>query len=274
MVRSRNNFPKEGEFIVGKVSDIQKQFVYVNLLDYEGLPSDDNARGFIHISEISSRWIKNIRNFLRVGQRIVLRVIRVDLDKGHIDLSYRRTNSAQRENRMKEWKYALKFENLLQFLVELDDIDMTLDEAYNKLGFPVLEFFGDNYQETIEELKENGKVLLEEIKNVPQETKNVFLRIVEENVDISTVSITGKLKLTIPSGDGIEKIKDSLIEAKSVVDNKETRSLNISYIAAPFYRVDIVSKDYLDAENILSEILEVIEQKVEKYNGTYEFIRD
>jgi translation initiation factor 2 alpha subunit (eIF-2alpha) len=35
-----------------------------------------------------------------------------------------------------------------------------------------------------------------------------------------------------------------------------------------------VSKDYLDAENILSDALEVIEQRVNKYQGTFEFIRD
>ena len=89
------------------------------------------------------------------------------------------------------------------------------------------------------------------------------------------MSITGKLNFTILSGDGIEKIRESLIEAKNVIENpKQTRNLSITYIAAPFYRVEIVSKDYLDAENILSETLEVLEQKVSKYNGSYEFIRD
>ena len=50
--------------------------------------------------------------------------------------------------------------------------------------------------------------------------------------------------------------------------------MRIHYLGAPFYRLEIVSKDYLDAENILSDALEVIEAKVEKYNGTFEFIRD
>ena len=128
MVRSREKFPKVGEFIVGKVVDIYQQYVYVDLIDYDGLDSEKAARGMIHVSEISSRWIKNMRNFVRVGQRIVLRVLRVDPFKGHIDLSLRKVNSAQKENRMKEWKYALKYENLLQFLA--DATDLTLDDAY------------------------------------------------------------------------------------------------------------------------------------------------
>ncbi len=58
MVRSRTRFPKEGSFIIGKITDIHQQYVYVDLIDYEGLDADDVAKGSIHISEIFSRWIK------------------------------------------------------------------------------------------------------------------------------------------------------------------------------------------------------------------------
>ncbi len=275
MVKSRNKFPREGEFVVGKVADILNQYIYVDLLDYEGLASEERARGMLHISEISSRWIKNIRNFVRVGQRIVLRVIRVDPSKGHIDLSYRRTNSVQRDNRMKEWKYALKYENLLQFLTEIEGVTMNLDEAYDKIGFPLLEMFNDNYQETIDELKENGEELLSNIDSISNQIKQKFIEIVDENVKVSTVDIIGRIKLSFSSGDGIKKIKDILLEAKNILPvKKATRNLKISYIAAPYYRLEIVSKDYLDAENILSEVLEVIEKKANKYNATFEFVRD
>ncbi|TXT59505.1 MAG: Translation initiation factor 2 subunit alpha [Promethearchaeota archaeon] len=244
------------------------------MLDYDGLPSEDHARGMIHISEVSSRWVKNIRNHVRVGQRIVLRVTRVDPRKGHVDLSIRRTNAAQRKSKMKDWKYAVKLENLLQFLA--DEIEeLSLDDAYEMIGFPVLEYFNDNYQETVEEMKENGDKILENLTNAPEEIKETFLRIVDENVEISTISIIGKLKLKFIEENGIEKIKETLKEAKSVLeDPKETRNLKISYIAAPFYRVEVISKDYLDAENILSDVIEKIQEKVENNNGTFEFIRE
>lgn len=272
MVRSRTKFPKEGEFIVGKVTDIHDQYVYVALIDYEGLDMDDVARGMIHVSEISSRWVKKIRHHVRVGQRIVLRVLRVDPTKGHIDLSLRRVNSAQREVRMKEWKYALKYENLLQFLV--DATDLSLDDAYEQIGFPVLDQF-DSYQEAIEELKENGEDILQDIKNVSEDVKKAFLQVINENVEISTINIIGKIQLSYNAENGIDLVKESLIEAGNIIKNpKETRKLSISYIAAPYYRLEIVSKDYLDAENILSDVLEVIEAKVNKYNGTFDFIRD
>lgn len=273
MVLSKTPFPSEGEFIVGRVSNIQDQYVYVDLLDYKGLPSEEYARGMIHISEISSRWIRNIRNFVRVGQRLVLRVLRVDEHKGHIDLSLRRVNSAQKKNRMKEWKYALKFENLLQFFA--DETNMSLEEAYELIGFPALDLMKHEYQDTIEEIKENGEEIFKRIKGVSKEQEEIFLRIVDENVTISTVSIIGKLKLYFTNSNGVEKIKEALKAGVDTVKNKRpTRTLIITYIAAPLYRVETISKDYLDAESMLSDALEAIEAKAKKYNGVFEFIRD
>jgi translation initiation factor 2 subunit 1 len=274
MVKSRTPFPKEGEFVIGRVVDIQQQYIYVDLLDYEGLPSEKYAQGMIHISEISSRWIKNIRNFARVGQRIVVRVLRVDQSKGHVDLSLRRVNSAQKDNRMKEWKYAVKYENLLQFFTEAEGVNLNLDQAYELIGWPVLDKF-DSYQETIESLKEYGDEILHSLKNLSEDQIENFLKIVNENVEISTVSIIGRLKLMNTDGDGVEKIKSTLNEAKQVIKKpKETRNIKILYIGAPFYRVEVISKDYLDAENILSDSLEIIESRSKEYNSTYEFIRD
>ncbi len=273
MVKSRAKFPKQGEFVISKVTEVQNQYVYVDLIDYDGLPSEGTARGMIHISEISSRWIKNIRNFVRIGQRIVLRVLRVDPEKGHVDMSLRRVNSAQKEIRLKEWKYAVKYENLLQFLTETEEVEMNLDEAYELIGFPVKDYF-DTYQEAIENLKENGEELLNDLEGVTDEVKTTLLKIVDENVEISTVNISGKVKLSFNSEDGIDQIKETLVEALKVIDSKETRSILINYLAAPFYRLEVTTKDYLDAENILSDALEVFEQKAVQYNGTFEFIRD
>jgi translation initiation factor 2 subunit 1 len=274
MVKNKESFPREGAFILGRVVDIQAQYIYVDLPDYDGLPSEEIARGMIHISEISSRWIKNIRSIVRIGQRLVLRVVKVVPDKGQIDLSLRRVNSAQKVLIAKEHKYANKFENLLQFLIETEGIDLTLDQAYELIGWPIKEQF-DLYQEAVEALKEGGQEILDELTNVPEDIRKKFLQIVEENVEISTVSIKGKIKLMNKSEDGIIKIKDTLNEIIKLIEKpKPTRKIDLLYLGAPFYKLEIISKDYLDAENILSEAIEVLENTTQQNNGSFEFIRD
>jgi len=274
MVKNRNPFPKEGAFIMGRVVDIQKQYIYVDLPDYDGLPSEETARGMIHISEISSRWVRNIRSIVRVGQRVVLRVVKVVPDKGQIDLSLRRVNSAQKALIAKEHKYANKFEILLQFLTEAEGIDLTLEQTYEQIGWPIKNQF-DFYQEAIEALKEEGEELLNELTDIPDHVRDAYLKIVDENVEISTVGIIGKIKLINKSGDGIIKLKETLNEVLNVIENPvETRKLSISYLGAPYYRLEIVTKDYLDAESILSDTLEVLEASTQKTDCSFEFIRD
>ena len=273
MVKNKTPFPKEGQFLVGRVVAIESQYIYVDLPDFNGLPSEECARGMIHISEVSSRWVRNIRRVVRINQKLVLRVIKVIPDKSQIDLSLRRVNSAQKDIVQKEYKYANKFENLLQFLTEVEGIDLTLDDAYELIGWPIKDNF-NFYQEAVEALKEEGETLIGELDNVTEEVKEAFLKIIDENVEVSTVTIRGKLKLINTNEDGIDQIKSSLSEVLTVVENpKETRKLEMSYLGAPFYRLEVISKDYIDAESILSDALEVLE-KHNNENVTFEFIRD
>ena len=274
MVKIKTPFPKEGDFVVGRAVNLEQQYIYVDLADYDGLPSEEHARGMIHVSEVSSRWIKNIRNYVRIGQIIVCRVLRVDPSKGHIDLSLRRVNSAQKKKVLKERKYAVKFENLLQFLTEAEGIKMSLDEAYELIGWPILELF-DYYQETIETLKENGDQVFQNLTSIPESIKEAFLKIVDENVEIATVRISGKVKLMYTDGDGIEKIKETFLNIKNIIENpRDTRKLEISYIGAPFYKIEVTSKDYLDAENILSDAVEILDSNTSKHKGSFELIRN
>ena len=272
MVKSKQKFPRVGEFVMARVVEIEHQYVYVDLVDYEGLQSEKHARGMIHVSEISSRWIKNMRNFVRINQIIVLRVLKVDKYKGHVDCSLRRVNSAQKEQRKKEQKLSTKFETLMEFLST--ETDLSLDDAYEQIGFPILDFY-DSYQEALEELKENGEEVLKQIPDISEDISKLFLKIVDENIEVTTVNIIGKVKLSFISENGVENIKETLLEALKVVkEQKETRSLNISYIATPYYRLEIVSKDYIDAEEILSDTLEIIDTKTTQFGGEFEFIRD
>ena len=99
-------------------------------------------------------------------------------------------------------------------------------------------------------------------------------RRISEKVATNTANITNLKEDFKEVKTNQEEIKESLLGALKVIDSKETRKIIINYLAAPFYRLEVTTKDYLDAENILSDALEIIEQKTVHYNGTFEFIRD
>ena len=61
---------KRGEIITGYVTGIEKYGIFVNI--------DDNYSGLIHISEITSSYVRNINDYAKIGEIIRAKVIEVD----------------------------------------------------------------------------------------------------------------------------------------------------------------------------------------------------
>ena len=68
-----------GKIIRGTVSGIESYGVFVSC--------DDYYTGLIHISEISHGFVKNITDFVNVGDIIFVEILDVDEELGHLKLS-------------------------------------------------------------------------------------------------------------------------------------------------------------------------------------------
>ena len=75
-----NNKIKEKEVIRVKITGIQKYGAFAS-------SEEQGYNGLIHISEISYGYVKNIRDFMNVGDAIYAEVLNVDHDNKQIKLS-------------------------------------------------------------------------------------------------------------------------------------------------------------------------------------------
>lgn len=80
-------YPEVDELVMVQVRQIAEMGAYVKLLEY------DNTEGMILLSELSRRRIRSVQKLIRVGRNEVVVVLRVDKEKGYIDLSKRRVSS-------------------------------------------------------------------------------------------------------------------------------------------------------------------------------------
>ncbi|KAL7671275.1 hypothetical protein ACOME3_006176 [Neoechinorhynchus agilis] len=80
----KQKYPLVDEVVMVSVKSIAQMGAYVELLEYNGI------EGMILLSELSRRRIRSINKLIRVGRNECVQVIRVDQDKGYIDLSKRR----------------------------------------------------------------------------------------------------------------------------------------------------------------------------------------
>lgn len=87
---------KEGSIVRGKVTGIQPYGAFVRL--------GDEYRGLIHISEFSDCYVKDIRNFVNVGQYIDVKILKLDSDNRQAQLTLKGISNysdSGRKSRMK-----------------------------------------------------------------------------------------------------------------------------------------------------------------------------
>ncbi|NTV00395.1 MAG: S1 RNA-binding domain-containing protein, partial [Methanoregulaceae archaeon] len=126
------SWPETSELVVCTVKDIKDFAAFVTLDEYEG------REGLIPISEIATGWIKYIRDHIREGQKVVCKVLHVDKNRGHIDLSLKDVNDHQRREKIREWKNESKARKWIGFAAEASGekpevIESTLYKIYGDL---------------------------------------------------------------------------------------------------------------------------------------------
>ena len=262
MPRKAKQYPEEGEFVVATVKNIHNYGAFLKLDEYPG------KEGFMHISEVASSWVRNIRDYIKEGQKIVAKVIRVDPSKGHIDLSLKRVNQQQRKAKLQEYKRAQKAENLLKMAAE--KVGKNFETAWREVWVPLEKEYGEVYA-AFEDAAQNGVEVLNGL--IPDEWIEALRPIIEAYVEIPTVTIDAEFEITVPKPNGVEIIREALIRARDRANEERDIDVKFSYQGAPRYRIDINAPDYYKAEEILENIAEEILRVIKDAGGEAALIR-
>ena len=85
---------KEKDVIKVKITGIQKYGAFANTNDQE-------YKGLIHISEISYGYVKNINDYINIGDDIYAEVIQIDNENKQIKLSIKDIDYKKNGNKLK-----------------------------------------------------------------------------------------------------------------------------------------------------------------------------
>ena len=129
MAERKPQWPEVGDLVITTIETVTDYGAYVNLGEYD-------KRGLLHVSAILSSWIRNIRDFMREGQKVVLKVTRLNLEKGHIDLSLRRVTKRSKIEKIRQWKQDRKAKALLHGVA--DKIGLSNEEVLQKVSQTVV----------------------------------------------------------------------------------------------------------------------------------------
>jgi len=119
------------------VTEIGEMGAYVTLLEY------DDIEGMILLSELSRRRIRSINKLVRINKSEVVMVLRVDKEKGYIDLSKRRVDPEDVAKCEDRYNKAKQVHSVLRHIAS--SYKRTLEEMYELIGWPLYRKYGHAY---------------------------------------------------------------------------------------------------------------------------------
>jgi translation initiation factor 2 subunit 1 len=247
--------PEVGEIVIGRIVKVLDYGVFLELLEYEGV------QGFVHISNVSSSWIKNIRNFVKEGQIRAGKVIAIDPNKKQIDISFTKVSQSQQREKIEAYRQAKRAQKLIELLAQ--STNQSTEAAWAEVGDPLLEKFDSLYDAFQAVLVSPEKVL----PLVPQKWVGPLKELVEKNFEVPEKTVKGVVAVHVPGSNGVEALKKSLLAGAK----KGGKNVSISYEGSGKYLIRATSTNYKSAEKILRYVSDEIISFAKSFGGEAEF---
>ncbi|CAO1632875.1 unnamed protein product [Sympodiomycopsis kandeliae] len=259
--------PDVDEVVMCQVRQIAEMGAYVKLLEY------DNAEGMILLSELSRRRIRSIQKLIRVGRNEVVVVLRVDKEKGYIDLSKRRVSPDDVIKCEEKYNKSKAVHSILAHVAgklsagteggATDAGDKKLAELYETVAWPLDKKFGHSYDAFKLAVSEanvvfGGMTIDETVLKELQ--ANIARRLTPQ-----PVKIRADVEVTCFGYEGIDAIKRALQKAESL--STEVVPIKVKLVAPPLYVLVSHSTDKLGGIALLEQALKEIESEITKDGG-------
>jgi translation initiation factor 2 subunit 1 len=249
-VEEEVELPELGELVVATVTKVTRYGAYLRLEDY---PCD----GFLHISEISSRWIRKVRDILRVRQKIVVKVVRVDERTRSADVSLKDVPPSDRRKVMRDWKKNIRGETFLKEYSEKANLDLEeLEEGISS----ILNKYTNLY-DALERMVVEPSIL--EKTGLSEEGRKDILEFLSRRIKPRKYEFQALIEVIFKGKGGVYRLREVLGKVIEAVEEKGLEATILS-TGAPRYLVKISSyKPELlrrHAEKIISSELKRVER--------------
>ncbi|KRX61754.1 Eukaryotic translation initiation factor 2 subunit 1 [Trichinella sp. T9] len=261
-----DKYPQVEDTVVVTVRSIAEMGAYVSLLEY------NNIEGMILLSELSRRRIRSVNKLIRVGRSECVVVIRVDEDKGYIDLSKRRVYTKDLIECEERFAKAKAVYSILRHVADQlgYDSDNQLEDLLNRTAW----HFDRKYNKkaaSYEVFKKavNDESVLDEC-DIDDATKEKILENIRKRLTPQAVRIRADVEVSCFGYDGIDAVKAALSEGLKC--STEEMPIKINLIAPPLYVVTTSTFERTEGLAAVNATLERIRESIESNNGRFRII--
>lgn len=250
-----NQYPDAEDLVIVQVKNVAEMGAYVTLLEY------NNIEGMILLSELSRRRIRSINKLIRVGRTEIVVVLRVDKDKGYIDLSKRRVSPEDIAKCEEKYNKSKAVHSIIRHVSETCKISCV--DLYQQFGWDLYKRFGHAYDAFKLIIQEPEKVL--EPYNIRDDVKKALLSNIARRLTPQPIKLRADLEVTCFAYQGIDAIKEALRAGEGL--STEDLNIKIKLVAPPLYVMMTTSLDKDLGIEKLNEACQLITDIVKKHGG-------
>jgi translation initiation factor 2 subunit 1 len=251
-------FPELESLVMVNVKNIAEMGAYVTLLEY------NNIEGMILLSELSRRRIRSINKLIRVNRNEVVMVLRVDKEKGYIDLSKRRVSAEDVAKCEERYNKAKAVHRVMRHVA--DRQGKRLEELYEIVGWPLYEKYGHAYDALKLCLSGENESVFEACPGMDAVTKACLVDYVKKKLSPQPIKVRADIEVTCFTYEGINAIRDALSQGHDV--SIDESSVQIKLIAPPMYVMTIMTLDKEVGVQTLTSAITAVTQKILYKGGT------
>lgn len=259
-------YPEVDDVVMVNVRSIADMGAYVHLLEY------NNIEGMILLSELSRRRIRSINKLIRVGRTEPVVVIRVDKEKGYIDLSKRRVSPEDIERCTEVYSKAKAVNSILRHVASILNYstNQELEDLYKKTAWHFeakTKKKGSSYDFFKQAVVDPS--FLDECQ-LDEKTKTVLLENIQQKLTQQALKIRADIEVACYTYEGIDAIKEAL--RAGIKCSTEEVPIKINLIAPPVYVVTTSTPEKADGLKLLTEACNTIEEHIKKSGGNFNML--
>ncbi|TRY50601.1 Eukaryotic translation initiation factor 2 alpha subunit/S1 RNA binding domain containing protein [Cryptosporidium tyzzeri] len=251
-----NKFPEPEEFVMARVKRITEVGAFVSLLEY------NDIEGMILMSELSKRRIRSVNKLTRVGRLEVVVVLRVDKNKGYIDLSKRRVNPEDVERCEEKYSKMKKVYQTVRHIAQKEGI--SVEELSEKLIWPLHRKYG-HALDALKEAAVNPEAVLGEF-DLPVSVKEALIQDIKFRLSPQQLKLRARIHVCCCGYDGIDAVRHAIIAGQETV-TKDDVEIQVKFIAPPQYLVTAVSYGKAAGVEAIEKAMETIKNVITQYKG-------
>ncbi|BAT88262.1 hypothetical protein VIGAN_05171600 [Vigna angularis var. angularis] len=245
-------YPEVDMAVMIQVKNIADMGAYVSLLEY------NNIEGMILFSELSRRRIRSVSSLIKVGRIEPVMVLRVDKEKGYIDLSKRRVSEEDIQACEERYNKSKLVHSIMRHVAETLNID--LEELYVHIGWPLYRKYGHAFEafkiivtdpdsvlntltREIKEVGPDGQEVTKVVPAVSEEVKDSLVKNIRRRMTPQPLKIRADIEMKCFQFDGVLHIKEAMRRAEAA--GNDDCPVKIKLVAPPLYVLTTQTLDKL-----------------------------